>query len=92
MKLADIADPLVPMAVATYANDHNYKVIDFRNQEDTTTPNLISMLNKCILAAKEKGCVEFCLKEIRSRYGFMEDTHTWHISVIGFIPKTDRPK
>lgn len=74
-------------STAEYANKNNYKIIEYFTDEHSTYPNIIKMLNKCFDKAREEGCVEVCIHEIKSEYSFHDEERTWHVSVFGFIPK-----
>lgn len=85
MKLASIIDPKLPFAVLSYAQDNNYYVIEIVGEEEF--PDLSKRVQECFRSAIDKGCVEFCIHEIRSAYDIAKDKLKWRIALYGFIPK-----
>lgn len=87
MKLADIKDPSIPMAMVNYAEKNNYRIIELMVHEEMPVVNIVALLYKCFGRAEKEGCVEFCIKEVRNQYKFSNDGHVWRVSICGFIPK-----
>lgn len=86
MILAAISNPS-PKTIIAYAQEHNYDAIEFINREEVTYPNILKIINRLIEAARKKGCAEVCLTEIHDHYHIMEDSHTWNVSLVGFIKR-----
>lgn len=86
MKLAEIEDPSKLSCVREYANKHNFNMHEIISEVEEVS-NVAKLVNECIAMAQKKRCSEFCVHEIRYRYNIMEDTHTWKISIFGFMDK-----
>lgn len=84
MKLADLTYPANLAAIQDYKIHHGYAAIEV--QASTSVPNVLEVIQLCLKELQSKNCKEFYLNEIRYRYEILEDAHTWHISVLGFIP------
>ncbi len=82
MKLADIEDPSVPMAVLNYAAANGYVVTEIVGE--TNTPDVTAIFNKCLAKAQGEGALEFCLKQILNVYNFKDDSHTWRVQLFVF--------
>lgn len=90
MKLANIKYPLKPYAALLYAQENNFKILEITaKEEESPTSTIITTIQICIESAIEKGCVEFCFRDIRPRYNINEDTHSWIVTIFGFI-ETDK--
>lgn len=87
MKLADIPDPLLPMAVVNYAAEHKYKVQQFLAQQEDPA-DFTKMILDCLDHARKKNCVEYCFAKVERTYDLRKDFgHIWRISIYGFVPK-----
>lgn len=87
MKLANIEDPAQPGAIRKYAEMNRFKVIEIYDKQEI--PIMQRMIQTCLKKAKERGCVEFCIKQLRDEYVIHSDQHLWHVSIYGFLPETD---
>lgn len=85
MKLANIEDGLKPGTLRKYIEKYDYHLIEVYDEAEEFV-DVTSMLNKCLITARDKGAVEFYVKEIRNRYIINEDTHLWTVRVVGFVP------
>lgn len=85
MKLADTT----PIMAVNYARLNKYSIVEIFTEEESTIPNVLRMINLVLRDAYNKGCTEFCFKEIRNKYNIMDDSHHWSVSIFGFIPKKD---
>lgn len=82
LKFAEIPDPKEPMAVINYAREHNYAVREYMIEEEF--PFFGKTVQKLLITLREKGCVEFCFKEIRQDYNISLDAIKWRAVVFGF--------
>lgn len=88
MKLADISDPLLSMAVLKYAEQHHFTLKEYC-ADGADFIELTSLIYKCLAQANKNNCAEFAIGQIRNAYNIMEDTHCWKVCIYGFIPKVN---
>ena len=84
MKIAEIKDPTNIKIVRSYAQQRDFRIIEFKADVDEF-PNITRVVNQCITLAQAQKCKEFCIHDIHYKYNIMPDTHTWYVTIIGFI-------
>jgi hypothetical protein len=81
MRLAPLNQKQDPLA---YAREHGYAILEItRNATEFT--DVAPLINECIKIAQDKGCHEFYIKQVHWHFHIMEDTHTWYVTLYGFI-------
>lgn len=85
MKLAEIPNTKEPMALLEYASIHNYAIREYITFSEF--PQIVFMFNICVERAKQEGCIEVILHEVKDHFNLMNDKHNWRLSIIGFALK-----
>lgn len=86
MRIADIANPKDSDEIYKYARNRRLEVEQLGIEESLPVNDILPLLIKCIKEAKNRGCIEVCIKELRSQYNFATDMNCWRITILGFKP------